>query len=198
MPKLLLPKVFGIGLSRTGTKSLTVALNLLGIRARWYPHDERTFHELLLANYRLSILETYQAITDTPVVPFYPQLDATYPGSKFILTVRDQSSWLSSCARHWVNAAIPHGTDQLPRRFANYIDSAVYGCNAFNRERFTYVYDRHVSGVMEYFGQRSADLLVIDICGGEGYEKLCPFLGLPMPANSQFPKESNFQSPLLS
>lgn len=33
-------KVFGIGLSRTGTTSLGTALNQLGIKTIHYPHDE--------------------------------------------------------------------------------------------------------------------------------------------------------------
>ncbi len=52
-------KVFGLGLSKTGTSSLTDALNLLGIRSTHYPHDERTYDELRSGNYRLSILEEF-------------------------------------------------------------------------------------------------------------------------------------------
>ena len=33
------PKVLGIGLSRTGTRSLTFALNQLGIRVEHFPCD---------------------------------------------------------------------------------------------------------------------------------------------------------------
>lgn len=39
-------KVFGIGLSRTGTVSLATALTALGIEARHYPHDPITQEEL--------------------------------------------------------------------------------------------------------------------------------------------------------
>ena len=75
-------KVFGIGLSRTGTKSLAAALNLLGIRTRY-------------------------AITETSAVPFCPHFDELYPGSKFILTIRDKQSWLNSCGEHWGDANAP-------------------------------------------------------------------------------------------
>lgn len=89
-------KVFGLGLSRTGTASLGHALNLLGVKTIHYPHDERTFADLRNANYRLHILDDYQGIVDIPVCPYYPQLDEVYPGSKFILTVREKNSWLTS------------------------------------------------------------------------------------------------------
>ena len=32
-----------------------------------------------------------------------------------------------------------------------------------------------------YFNDRSDDLLVLDVCGGEGWEPLCSFLGLDPP-----------------
>jgi len=51
-------KIFGIGLRRTGTKSLAGALNLLGIRTKWFPQDAQTYRELIMGEYRLSILRT--------------------------------------------------------------------------------------------------------------------------------------------
>src|SRR5215217_9330431 len=91
-------KVFGIGLSRTGTVSLAEAMNVLGIKTIHFPCDEQTFEDLRMGNYDLRILEEYQGAVDTPVAPFYAQLDSHYPNSKFILTVRDKQSWLKSCA----------------------------------------------------------------------------------------------------
>ena len=72
-------KVFGLGLSKTGTTSLAAALNTLGIKTIWYPHDEKTLAELRSAEYRLSILEEYDGAVDTPIVPYYAQLDKIYP-----------------------------------------------------------------------------------------------------------------------
>ncbi|MBC6421767.1 MAG: hypothetical protein GDA43_03165 [Hormoscilla sp. SP5CHS1] len=81
-------KVFGIGLSRTGTKSLTEALNMLGINVVHYPNDETTLQELIAGNYEFSLLNSWDGITDITVAPYYAQLDKIYPDSKFILTVR--------------------------------------------------------------------------------------------------------------
>ena len=38
---------------------------------------------------------------------------------------------------------------------------------------------QRIENILMYFQDRPEDLLVIDICGGEGWEKLCPFLDLP-------------------
>ena len=173
-------KVFGIGLSRTGTRSLAAALNLLGIRAKWYPSDPTTFHELIGGTFELTILRQYDALTDTPVVPFYPDFDRIYPGSKFILTVREKESWLRSCEKHWTTLGF-RGAEPADapfwRQFAYFIDCCVYGCHGFNPDRFSFVYDSHVHNVQRYFEGRPQSLVTVDICGGQGWEVLCAFLG---------------------
>jgi peroxiredoxin len=71
------PKIFGIGLSRTGTTSLTEALTLLGYRTLHFPWDEVTRAELYQflachpASAQLSVLQVADAITDTPACCLY-------------------------------------------------------------------------------------------------------------------------------
>ena len=38
--------------------------------------------------------------------------------------------------------------------------------------------------VTEYFRDRPKDLLVLDVCGGDGWEPLCAFLGLEPPRHA--------------
>ncbi|MCI0413759.1 hypothetical protein L0222_13280 [bacterium] len=177
-------KVFGIGLSKTGTASLGRALNLLRVKTIHCPSDNATLSELKSGNYKLSILNRFQGVVDTPVVPFYPQLDQEFPGSKFILTIREIDSWIESMRHHlsfvsrWSNGSLP---------FFAFIDACVYGTLQFHEGRLRYVYERHLGNVTDYFSDRPSDLLILNICGGEGWEKLCPFLGLPAPSK-RFPK----------
>ena len=189
-------KVFGLGLSKTGTSSLTEALQRLGIRSIHYPHDERTGEELRAGNYRLSILWEYQAVLDIPVAPFYAQLDAAWPGSRFILTVRDREAWLRSCEVHW--RLLMQWWENFPdfRRFHEFASACTYGTIAFNRERFGWVYDTHLRNVREYFAGRPNDFLEMDICGGEGWERLCPFLGLAAPV-APFPHANEWMHRLM-
>jgi hypothetical protein len=178
-------KVFGIGLSRTGTKSLTSALHALGISVAHYPDDETTLRELIEGNYDFSLLQKLDGITDITVSAFYPQLDKLFPGSKFILTVRDKESWLKSMKKHW--SGRPAFADEEEISFSKQthmnirrlLRAAVYGCYEFNEERLSYVYDQHYKNVMEYFKSRPESLLVLDICGGQGWNQLCSFLNAP-------------------
>lgn len=179
------PKVFGLGLSRTGTRSLTAGLQVLGFDCSHYPIDEDTYTELSNAQYDLTLLKYHDGLTDITTIPCYKQLDKQYPGSKFILTVRDKESWLGSCARHYFNRPAFKSTEdpdeEVHMNMRRFLRAAVYGCYNFDRHRFSDVYDDHVRSVMDYFKDRPDDLLVIDICSGEGFDKLAPFLDRPVP-----------------
>ena len=174
-------KVFGIGLNKTGTTSLGEGLNALGIKTIHYPFKKRIHEELTAGNYRLSILNSYQGIVDTPVAPYYAQLDREYPGSKFILTVRNPEAWLRSIEAHWLVMRQWCERDPQFGRFTDFISAAVYGCIEFNRDRFLYAYETHEKNARAYFQSRPNDFLVMDICQGDGWEPLCPFLGLEVP-----------------
>jgi hypothetical protein len=189
-------KVFGLGLSKTGTSSLTEALNLLGVPALHYPHDEQTLRELRAGQYRLSVLKEFQAVTDISVAPFYAQLDHAFPGSKFVLTVREKQAWLRSCEVHW--RLLMQWWENFPefKSFHEFASACAYGVVEYSRERFSFVYDTHVANVRSYFSDRLDDLLVMDICAGEGWEKLCPFLGLDQPG-APFPHANEWMHLLL-
>ncbi len=174
-------KIFGIGLSKTGTSSLAQALQILGYKtldnmgaSRYVAGD--------LSSIDLATVEAHEALTDTPIPSFYRELDARYPGSKFILTVRDRPGWLKSCMKQF-NARFAETQSEPNRR----LFEDLYGTNVFDEARFSAGYDRFVAGVLDYFKDRPSDLLVLDVAGGEGWEKLCPFLGKPIP-DVPFPK----------
>lgn len=166
-------KIFGIGLSKTGTTSLAKALELLGFRV---DHRGGAFVHRTPAE-----LAHLDGATDE-LATSYRLLDERYPGAKFILTIRASESWLKSCSHHFRQPLEPGtwGTQQI---------EALYGTTVFDREKFLAGYARHRREVEEYFRHRPHDLLVIDVSAGEGWGRLCPFLGRPIPAES-FPKEN--------
>jgi hypothetical protein len=176
-------KVFGLGLSRTGTKSLTSALNMLGFKISHYPSDARTYEELKAANYNFTILRTVDGITDLTVAPFYPKLDQLFPQSKFILTVRDPDHWLRSLKQHWDYAENSQKVAADPTAWTTTIEitkllkTTVFGRYDFDDVHMLKVYKKHCEDVLTYFRDQPQNLLVINICAGEGWEKLCPFLG---------------------
>ncbi|HEY3324860.1 MAG TPA: sulfotransferase [Planctomycetota bacterium] len=180
-------KIFGIGLSRTGTRSLTRALELLGFKAVHYPVD-------------LQEIEENDAATDIPVAAQYQELDRLFPGSKFILTLRERETWLRSCQRHLTDPERVRALNALPERAREYrlrIRQQVYGTTGFEPKAYTDAYERHLAEVRAYFAERRECLLEIDICAGEGWVRLCPFLERPMPKLA-FPRERGWQEPKLN
>jgi hypothetical protein len=183
-------QVFGIGLSKTGTTSLTRALQVLGYRTKHFPFFHLDFSKRHLA-LNLKKISRWEALTDTPIPYFYKQLDETFPGSKFVLTVRDLGAWLRSCARHhvWPGTYVHDKAVGSARyvRSVLQLHRALYGTVSFDEQTFREHYQRHVDGVIDYFKARPQDLLVIDIERGEGWDRLCPFLGKEIPA-APFPR----------
>lgn len=150
-------KIFGIGLSKTGTTSLCLALRELGYSVFDYP---RTVEQI----------DSHDAATDASVAVQFRELDELYPGSKFIYTTRHLDPWLVSCERFWAKMYQdndPHHVDVFTR---------LYGSYSFDRDLFATAYARHESRVADHFAGRD-DLLQLAICDGDGWERLCDFLG---------------------
>jgi hypothetical protein len=178
-------KVLGIGMGRTGTQSLAKALEILGYRAKHCPQFYLDDQGNLCVSQR--DIECFNALTDEPCILVYKDLDRQYPGSKFILTIREMCSWLRSIERN--GNALREWRSRFPA--VPVLHRALYGVAEFDPAQFAQAYDRHVKEVKAYFGGRPQDLLVLDICGGEGWPKLCSFLGKQVP-DCPFPRLNVF------
>ncbi len=163
-------KIFATGLSRTGTKSLWNALEVLGYRALHYPGYAFVDGAIEID---AKALDEYDALLDTPIALAFEDLDAAHPGSKFIHTVRDIDAWLESCRAFFFEGAF-----QKPRVIE--LCRRLYGTHVFDEDTFRRAYARHDSRVREHFAGREDDLLVLDVCAGEGWGKVCPFLDRPI------------------
>ena len=167
-------KIFGIGLSKTGTTSLYVALRYLGFRSATFEHMQVLgLREWFRGDFSRDYLQKYDAVTDLPIGCFYPQLDKQYLASKFILTVRDVDEWLESCAKQF--GGLPEN------KFIERTRLISYGGLSFNRDKYRYVYETHIRNVMWYFDNRREDLLVMNLIKGDGWGPLCEFLGVDAP-----------------
>ncbi|MCW5982387.1 MAG: hypothetical protein KIT09_30150 [Bryobacteraceae bacterium] len=160
-------KIFGVGLSRTGTTSLTAALRMLGYRTVHFPTN-------------MDQIVRCDAATDSSVAYRFEELDQRFPGSKFILTERDEQGWLKSYEQ-FRTQQIGVG-DNLPMmQEARRSREVVYGTQEFDPDIWLAGYRRHNQRVKEYFADRPRDFIVMNIPGGDGWEKLCAFLGKPIP-----------------
>jgi hypothetical protein len=167
-------KIFCIGLNKTATTSLHQALETLGIRGlHWGGPATGDRIERALAEGRPLVddFAGYDAFSDIQVLSDnFELLDRQYPGSKFILTTRDLEGWIESRRSHVLRNAARNQRGQYDGDFLT-VDEAAWAKQ----------YHEHHTRVRAYFADRPGDLLVMDIVAGDGYEVLCPFLGLPIP-----------------
>src|SRR5262249_40484301 len=84
-------KVFCIGFQKTGTTSMEKALRHFGYRVMGVFGDDMTLDEVrrTYVDTALKLAGEYDAVQDLPFPLVFRELDQAYPGSKFILTVRD-------------------------------------------------------------------------------------------------------------
>ncbi|MEO0473493.1 MAG: sulfotransferase family protein [Bacteroidota bacterium] len=166
-------KVFGIGFHKTGTSSLGEALRILGYRniANYTPD--------LLPAIQASDWETvyqfcdrHDAFQDNPWPLLYQQLDQRYPNSKFVLTYRPAEKWLQSVRKHF------GGSSTAMREWIY----AGHGDPIGQESLYETTYRQHIEAVKTYFSDRPQDLLILDWAKADGWEKLCPFLDVPIPA----------------
>jgi hypothetical protein len=160
---------------------LDEALRMLGFRSlHWGGPEIRMIVERAAEEGRPLVedLGDYEAFSDILALSTnFAVLDRQYPGSKFILTTRDADSWLDSRRRHVETNRALHSEGRYNGNFLT-ID-----LDGWSRERA-----EHEVQVRSYFSERPADLLVMDIVGGDGWEVLCSFLGLPVP-DAPFPRQ---------
>lgn len=158
-------KVFCIGLGKTGTTSLKEALRILGYRLVRLPLDWKGITD-------------FDAALPGVSAAMFTELDAAYPGSKFILTVRDVEGWLKSIER---DMRLKQGLDRERRAEREQILTMKYGRTTFDKEAFRAAFHEHEAKVRKYFEDRPDDLLVLNVTTSAGWEPLCGFLGVPAP-----------------
>jgi hypothetical protein len=114
------------------------------------------------------------------VLKHLEELDRRYPSALFILTTRGLEGWLASCQGHWER------TEPTPINAWNRTN--VYSRADFDELTFRRVYREHHARIQNYFADRPWQLLELDLVAGDGWEKLCQALALPVPG-VPFPHE---------
>jgi hypothetical protein len=174
--------VFAIGLNKTGTTSLHLAFEQLGLRS-FHWGGRRAYHAVLHAQrdgerLLLPVGEGYDAYSDVETLSVrFDLADLQYPGSRFVLTVRDVDDWVESRRRH---------AERNRRGIAR---GSYSGANVgIDEDAWRAQWAEHVERVQTWFRGRD-NLLVLDVCAGAGWERLAPFLGHHVPA-TPFPYDN--------
>jgi len=172
-------KIFIIGLPRTGTTSISVALLDYGFKVAHTAYTKRAF-------------ELADVISDAPCFCDYQELDKLFPNSKFVYLDRALENWVPSM-QMLLNKMLP---ELAPK--SGYLNPVLKRCinktfapltieNPLDTQHLENCYRNHQQAVFGYFANRK-DFLAIDISHRGSLKRLLEFLGLKSQEVSEFPQ----------
>ena len=192
-------QVIGAGVGRTGTYSLKLALNQLGLGP--CHHMDEVLHNMPAqvplwndavadnANWE-AIYQGYESAVDWPTACFFRELLAEYPTAKFVLTTRNPENWADSFGGTIYKLLA--GKDQAPPEMSEWLKmaSGVITKTGFpeglDRDGLIKAFTAHCEAVKDTIPANQ--LLVYEV--KDGWGPLCEFLGKPAPADP-FPRTND-------
>jgi hypothetical protein len=200
-------KLFGIGYNKTGTTTLEYIFRALGLNVPNQQEQEiRLVKQMRSGNFQplVEFVSKYDAFQDNPFSTgvTYAQVDALFPNSKFVLTVRDPEERYESlvrylCKFHKVSSLAELTKDRLKKKNGYLYDGYLYENvrrsvfevdgyslvenwdGLFKRQNIVDIYVRRNEDIIKYFAERESDLLVIDLTKEADTSKIIEFLDLP-------------------
>ena len=178
-------KIFCIGFYKTGTTTLYDALRALGYHTvngdtpGSYPgaDDGATLIKQIDAgDYRLPTFDMFDAFSDNPYFRIWRQVYDLFPDAKYILTVRDEGRWIESCVRFYRHRRI------RPMRVWMFGPHANPASSPESRQAWLDAYRAHNATVREFFASRPHQYFEFDPTREGGWDRLCAFLGAPVPS----------------
>jgi Sulfotransferase domain len=187
-------QVFGTGLGRTGTMSLKLALEQLGLgpchhMVEVFAKPERVPLWIAAGAGQAdwdAIFEGYSSAVDYPSCRFWRELMAYYPEAKIIHTVRDPERWFTSTQETIFSPLTVGATGAGPLAAFFNIFMADYGGRMHERGFMLDYFRHHTETVLATVPKDR--LLAFDV--GQGWEPLCAFLDVPVP-DTPFPRENS-------
>ena len=183
-------KVIGAGVGRTGTYSLKLAINQLGLGPSHHMEEVLIHMPTQLPLWQAAvagdpdwqaIYDGYPAAVDWPTAGFHRELHAANPAARFILTHRSPESWVKSfSATIYKLISAP---DEAPEPMRPWIamSTAVIAKTGFppglDHDGLRAAFEAHVAAVKATIP--ASQLLVYEV--KDGWEPLCAFLGAPVP-----------------
>lgn len=191
--------LIGTGVGRTGTYSLKLAINQLGLGP--CHHMEEVLRNMPVQVPLWSaaldgrpdwkaIYSGYASTVDWPTACFFRELLEVYPAAKFVLTHRSSESWADSFGATIYKFIADR--DQAPPEKREWLEmaSGVIAKTGFpdglNRDGLIEAFSAHNEAVKSTIP--AGQLLVFEV--KDGWGPLCEFLGAPVPSDP-FPRTNS-------
>lgn len=180
-------KVIGAGLGRTGTLSLKLALEQLGLGPCYHmmevfkipaaPQQWLDAAEGRPVDWEV-VFDGYQSSVDWPGAEFYAEHARLYPEAKVILSIRDADKWFDSTqATIFANPTF-EGMPPVWAAMTRAVIGAKFDGRLSERQHCIDVYNRHNDEVRRAIPAER----LLEFEAKQGWGPLCAFLDLPVPA----------------
>lgn len=181
--------VICVGLNRTGTGTLRAALGQLGYRVAVFDPDMITAWQAGDLPQLLAEARRHDVLSDLPWPLLYRELHAAFGDrARYVLTTR-------ASAEVWVASQRMHTERTAPGTRANRL---AYGLPYPHGAEDSYAafYDAHNAAVRTHFGH--APGIFAELCWerGDGWARLCAFLGHPVPPQPFPHKNASAMAPV--
>lgn len=185
--------VIGAGFGRTGTDSMKLALEALGLGPCHHmkeviPNPAQVDLWRAAARGEMNDWDTafsgYRSAVDWPAAFFWRELGAHYPDAKIVLTLRSAESWYTSM-ENTILKTLKASTD-LESIGLSLIGKRVFGGRFDDRAHVIAAYEKNTMEVQAAFPEER--LLSYNLA--DGWEPLCRFVGKPVP-DQPFPRSNS-------
>lgn len=195
-------RVIGAGLGRTGTFTLKTALEALGFGPCHHMVEVLGNPEQVPFWNRAAdgeavewddVFAGYAATVDWPGCHFYAELARRYPEAKVILSSRDPERWYESMSETILKSMGMMGFAEgqpvpadHPMRFGGVIIAQKTFGFDYGKANVIAAFERHVQSVRDTIAPER----LLEFEAAQGWEPLCAFLDVPVPA-TPFPRTNS-------
>lgn len=184
--------VIGAGFGRTGTASMKIAFEQLGLGPCHHMKEVSTPEQksdwITAAEGQQmdwgQVFEGFSSCIDWPAAFFWRELSECYPDAKIILTVRDAESWYKSM-QNTIFQLFKTKPDANAMAF-KLIGKRLFEERFDDKDFVLGIYEKNIRDVQAAFS--SDRLLTYEL--GSGWEPLCAFLEKPVP-DTAFPQSNS-------
>ncbi len=163
-------KIVGVGLNKTGTKTLGYYLKQWGFQHKSFDLDAFNLYRDGRFEELFDMMQPYDSFEDWPWPLMFREIDSNFPDARFILTVRRSPEvWYRSLCNMAVRMGPLH-------KFEQHIYG--YAMPQGHRDEHLQYYQEHNQAVVGHFQERPSTLLKICWEKGDLPQKLADFLGL--------------------
>ena len=192
-------QVIGAGLGRTGTYSLKLAINQLGLGPCHHMEvvlNDMPVHVPLWSSALAgqpdwaTIYDGYGSAVDWPTAKFFRELNEAYPEAKFVLTHRSPESWAQSFS--YTIYSLLGQRNEAPeemRAWLNMVNDVITASGVsegLDEAGLMKAFNAHNEAVKATIPPER--LLVFEV--KDGWGPLCDFLGVPAP-DEAFPRTND-------